>query len=132
MIPAMRCLLDTHAFLWAMAGAPELSASARQAFLDPANELYLSVASAWEMAIKASIGKLHLGRPLSDLVGPELSALAIRLLPVELAHVLAVEHLPFHHRDPFDRVLVAQALAEGLVLLSRDAVFDRYGVRRTW
>lgn len=128
----MRYLLDTHTFLWAAAGSPELSDRARRILTDPKPELFLSVASAWEMAIKVSLGKLILARPLAAMLSEGLRGQGIHLLAVHLDHVLAVARLPFHHRDPFDRLIIAQAVAEELVVVGRDEVFDRYGVRREW
>lgn len=128
----MRILLDTHAFLWAAADAPQLSPKARALFTAADNELLLSVASVWEMAIKASLGKLRLELPLDRLVRGGLAQPGLRLQHIELDHALRVRRLPWHHRDPFDRLLVAQALAEGVPLLSRDAAFDAYGVERIW
>lgn len=128
----MRYLLDTHTYLWALAGAPELSQTAADVFGDDHAALFLSVTSVWEMAIKASLGKLSLGVSLRDMVVDERKAQGIALLPIDLRHTLAVEELPFHHRDPFDRLLVAQALTEDLVVLGRDASFDAYGCNRLW
>jgi PIN domain nuclease of toxin-antitoxin system len=128
----MRVLLDTHAFLWAAADAPEFGRRARKSYLDPETDLLLSVASVWEMAIKTGLGKLRLTIPLDELVERGLSSQGIALLPIALEHVLAVRALPFHHRDPFDQLLAAQALAEGVPILSADGVFERYGVKRIW
>lgn len=127
-----RFLLDTHAFLWAITDAPGMSETGRSVFLENDNQLLLSTASVWEMSIKAGLGKLELTLPLKDLVTRQMADQGILLLPIELEHTFAVQHLPFHHRDPFDRLLVAQALCEGLTLLSADSVLDRYGVSRLW
>ena len=128
----MRILLDSHAFLWAITDSSELSATAREALMDTGNDLHLSVASAWELAIKVSIGKLRLQMPLEDLLQSAKLDLGLRILPIELAHALAVQNLAFHHRDPFDRLLLAQAKVNGLSLLSRDAIFDHYEIQRIW
>jgi PIN domain nuclease of toxin-antitoxin system len=128
----MRVLLDTHAFLWAAAGHPSLGKRARRVYLDPGNRVHLSTASVWEMAIKASLDKLKLTVPLEDLVVEALEEQSVALLPIELDHVLRVQSLPFHHRDPFDRLLAAQALCEEIAILSSDSVFDAYGVDRVW
>jgi PIN domain nuclease of toxin-antitoxin system len=128
----MRLLLDSHAFLWAITDSNELSTKARDVLTDPDNELFLSVASIWELAIKASIGKLTLRMPLGDLLLSARHDLGLRVLQVELDHALAVQDLPFHHRDPFDRLLVVQARSKGMPILSRDAVFDRYELPRIW
>ncbi len=128
----MRLLLDTHTFLWFVAGAEELSESARTTLEDADNERFLSIASVWEMAIKASLGKLTLGLPLIDLVQGGAVDNGIALLPIELSHAAAVVDAPWHHRDPFDRLLIAQARTEGLTIVGRDVVFDLYGVSRHW
>ncbi|MDD5309123.1 MAG: type II toxin-antitoxin system VapC family toxin [Deltaproteobacteria bacterium] len=128
----MRVLLDTHAFLWTAADAPELGREARRCWLDPATCPLLSVASVWEMAIKAGLGKLRLDMPLDELVAQGIEGQGIALLPIDLSHALAVRTLPLHHRDPFDRLLAAQALAEKVPILSADDTFDRYGVKRIW
>lgn len=127
----MRFLLDTHAFLWLADDDPRLTPLCRSLFADVAHEFLLSAASVWEMAVKASIGKLSLSTSLDGLVrgGRERG---IRSLDVSAAHALAVEHLPFHHRDPFDRLLVAQAFSEGLQLVSCDDQLDAYPVKRVW
>ena len=127
-----RYLLDTHSFIWLAAGDDRLSDTCSDIYLDTANDFYLSMASLWEMAIKASLGKLSLGRPLSVLIETAKKTQGARILPIELEHVCEVEGLPFHHRDPFDRLLVAQAKIEGLPLMSCDAVFDLYGIQRVW
>jgi PIN domain nuclease of toxin-antitoxin system len=128
----MKLLLDTHALLWFLGGSGRLSATARIAIEDLANERLFSVAGAWEIAIKASLGKLELTAPFEALVPGELRANAIELLPIRPAHLVAVMALPFHHRDPFDRMYVARAAAEGAALVSADPALDAYGVRRIW
>lgn len=128
----MRLLLDTHVFLWALMDDPKLSDPAREAFLDPANDLLLSVASAWEIAIKASLGKLAMPQPLGRFLRQQLDRNSIGLLPLELNHAVRVATLPFHHRDPFDRLLVAQSLEEHLPILSADSALDAYEVQRIW
>ena len=128
----MKILLDTHAFLWAIADAPSLSRAAKDAFEDEENELLLSLASTWEMAIKISLGKLTLGKPLDVLLPEQMARNSIVHLSIESRHAFHVAALPFHHRDPFDRLLAAQCLVDDLTLLSANPVFDRYGVRRVW
>jgi PIN domain nuclease of toxin-antitoxin system len=128
----MRLLLDTHAFLWFVMGSPNLSASARALIEDVANERFLSVASLWEMAIKVSIGRLTLSAPFDVLIPDQLSLNGIELLGIEVSHTSAVSTLFFHHRDPFDRLLVAQAIVENMPLISVDTAFDMYAVKRLW
>jgi PIN domain nuclease of toxin-antitoxin system len=125
-------LLDTHAFLWMASGDPRLGDSAAATILRNDTDLYLSVASVWELAIKSSLARLKLHLPLEMLVRQQRERNAIRLLDVALQHALRVEMLPFIHRDPFDRLLIAQALEEDLTILSRDDLLDDYAVRRVW
>ena len=130
----MRLLLDTHTFLWFVNNAPPLTGTQALSLLqDNKNELLLSVASVWEMAIKAGIGKLALAQPLETFVPAQMRANAIGLLPIEPRHAFHVAQLPLHHRDPFDRLLIAQSIVEGMPLLSADATFDDYaGLQRIW
>jgi PIN domain nuclease of toxin-antitoxin system len=127
----MKLLLDTHAFMWWDSDPAQLSAPALAALRDPANEVWLSVVSVWEMVIKAQLGKLMLRLPLADIVSQQ-QANGLRVLAVSLAHVLAVEGLPAIHKDPFDRLLIAQANVEGSELISADQVVGQYPVRVLW
>lgn len=128
----MRVLLDTHAFLWWILDAAELSKRAKRTIASPANECLFSAASCWEIAIKASTGKLDIDGTIERFVPHHLALNGFRELPVDIGHAAGVARLPFHHRDPFDRLLVSQALAEDLAIVSADPVFRRYGVRRIW
>ena len=128
----MRLLLDTHAFLWWVTDAPELSAAARAAIQDPEAECLVSLATCWEMAIKQSLGKLKLDVPLEQFVPTHMATNGFLQMEIEFRHVARVADLPFHHRDPFDRLLAAQAMVENLPLVSNDLAFDDYGVRRLW
>lgn len=128
----MRLLLDTHAFLWWVADAPELSTRARGAIAATDNECLLSAASCWEMAIKVSVGKLDLDGLVERFVPHHLAVNGFQELPVEIRHAARVARLPFHHRDPFDRLLASQALEEHLAIVSADPIFRRYGVKRIW
>jgi PIN domain nuclease of toxin-antitoxin system len=128
----MKLLLDTHTFLWLVEGSPNLSAAAQAALTDPANELYLSVASVWELAIKTGNKKLVLTEPLDQFVGKWTVTYQLALLPIDTSHALAVAGLPDHHRDPFDRILIAQAQVEGMTLVSADAKFTPYSVPILW
>ena len=128
----MRLLLDTHAFLWWITDDPSLSNAARAAIANGKSQCFLSVASCWEMAIKSSIGKLRLTKPVERFIPEELAANDFQLLAMDFKHAAKVETLPFHHRDPFDRLLVAQSLTEKMTLLSADAVLSEYGVKRLW
>ena len=124
----MRLLLDSHAFLWWVRDDPALTRRARTAIADAENECFLSHASVWEMAIKASLGKLKLPTTVERFVVEHCEANSFRLLPLTLGHIALVEGLPFHHRDPFDRLLIAQARHERMTLVSRDPSLKAYGV----
>ena len=128
----MRLLLDTHAFLWFFIGNTSLSATARALIEDESNEKFFSVASLWEIAIKVSIGKLTLSAPFDDIFPDQIANNGIDLLGITSAHVSAITTLPFHHRDPFDRLLIAQALIEQMQIVSADAALDAYSITRIW
>ena len=128
----MKLLLDTHAFLWWVEGTPAIGRRARAAVSNPDNEVFLSVASCWELAIKLSLGKLRLIETLDRFIPEQLRLNGFSLLAVELRHVVRVAGLPFHHRDPFDRLLATQALEDGLALVSSDRLFRKYGVTVVW
>ncbi len=128
----MRVLLDTHVFLWFITDDRRLSSRAREIMEDPENDLLLSIASLWEIAIKASLGKLTLARPFGELMPHELAENAIEILPIRLDHLTTLTSLPFHHRDPFDRLIVAQAVVEEMPVLSGDSAFSRYPARLLW
>ena len=128
----MRLLLDTHAFLWWVDDDKRLSRNARTAIADRTNECLVSVASCWEIAIKVSLGKLALGSSVDRFLPAQMAANGFHLLAIEFAHTARVSHLTFHHRDPFDRLLAAQALVDDLSVVSRDRIFRRYGVKRVW
>jgi PIN domain nuclease of toxin-antitoxin system len=128
----VKLLLDTHAFLWFLAGDAKLSAKARRRVEDPRNESFVSIASVWEIAIKLGLGKLRLADSLAETLERATRGNDIALLPVSKAHAIAVSLLPDHHRDPFDRMLVVQAQAEEMALVTGDHAFDEYGVPRIW
>ena len=127
-----RLLLDTHAFLWWVNDAPEMTAAARSTISDGNNECYLSLASCWEMSIKSSLGKLRLAKPIERFVSEQLTANGFTLLNIELRHTAKVEKLPFYHRDPFDRLLIAQAMTEKMTLITADKAMTEYGVKVLW
>ncbi len=128
----MKLLLDTHAFLWWIGDDARLSAPAREAIADPGNEVSFSVASAWELAIKSSLGRFDPEGNLGSFLGEQVRHNSFRVLPVSLAHAVEVSSLPGHHRDPFDRLLVAQALVEKLILVSRDPQLRKYAAPILW
>lgn len=128
----MRLLLDTCTFLWLLAGAPELSARAQALFADPDNDMYLSAASAWEIAIKHTMGRLPLPEPPERFVPDGRARHGIEGLPVDEDSALHVGRLPPLHRDPFDRMLVSQAIVHGLAILGPDPLVAQYPVRTLW
>ena len=128
----MRLLLDTHTLLWWVEDAPQLSDRARKAIAAADAECHVSLASAWEMAIKCQLGKLKLATSVRQYFPSQLAANGFVQLDIAFRHVARVESLEFHHRDPFDRLIAAQALEEKLTLVSADAIFESYGVKRLW
>jgi PIN domain nuclease of toxin-antitoxin system len=128
----LRLLLDTHALIWWLGGDRSLSRPARNAIADNANTVLVSAASAWEIATKHRSGKLPLAGALAADLAGALATQGFAGLPITLQHGEAAGRLPGPHKDPFDRMLVAQALSEGLVLVSNEAAFDAYGVTRLW
>lgn len=128
----MNLLLDTHTLLWFLRDDSSLSAAAKALIVDPTNHKFVSVASCWEIAIKAARKKLSLAEPSGVLLGRELPQNGFDLLHIELRHATHVELLPEHHKDPFDRLLAAQSLLEGMPIVSVDSQLDSYGVNRLW
>lgn len=128
----MKVLLDTHVLLWWITDSDRLSERARQVMEDGANELYFSAGSGWEIAIKARLGKLRLPEEPERFIAEQLNLNAILPLPVHMSHALRVYNLPEHHRDPFDRLLVAQAQLEDLPILTSDSIIADYDVRIIW
>ena len=128
----MRLLLDTCTFLWIVSGSSELSKRAAQWFSDPANELFLSVVSAWEIAVKYSLGNLQLPAPPMDFVVSQREAHAIATLPLTEEEALYLPKIPKLHRDPFDRMLICQAVAGGLTILTPDPLISQYPIRTLW
>jgi PIN domain nuclease of toxin-antitoxin system len=122
----MKLLLDTHIFIWWADQPEKLSPTALSALEDEANELLLSVASVWEMQIKIQLGKLKLSLPLKELIKSQQETNELTLLPVALTHVLALDALPLHHKDPFDRLLIAQSTEEDLTLVTADSQLSAY------
>ena len=128
----MKILLDTCTFLWIVGGAPDLSAEARRAFTNSGNEVYLSAVSAWEISVKHALGRLPLPQPPSRFVPFERARHRIEALPLEEPAALAIERLPDRHRDPFDRMLVCQAIAHGMTILTPDPLIAQYPVPTAW
>lgn len=127
----MKLLFDTHSFLWFIEDNPRLSERAKTLF-ESDTELFISAASLWEIAIKLSIGKLALTQPFELFIPNHLARNAIEELPITVEHLALLSTLPFHHRDPFDRLVIAQATVERLPVVSIDRDFDPYGVNRVW
>ncbi|MBX7243355.1 MAG: type II toxin-antitoxin system VapC family toxin [Bacteroidia bacterium] len=121
----MRLLLDTHTFLWYYSGSPELSEYARECIDNPKNEFWVSIASIWGIAIKNSIGKLDLDKSFDDFC-KDVVEKGFTFLPIDMAHIMKSAKLPFHNRDPFDRIIVAQAISENLDFVTRDGVMESY------
>lgn len=128
----MRVLLDTHAYLWFLAGDERLRLRGRDLITDPAPDLLFSVASLWEIAIKHSLGKLPLSQPFADTFPSVLDRDRVQVLPIEARHLARLVELPHHHRDPFDRLIVAQVIAEGVPVLTRDGAFAAYPAETIW
>ena len=128
----MRILVDTHALIWWSTEDPQLSLPASNAIRDESSEVYISAATAWELATKYRIGKLPEAQELVENIRSYLADQNFEELPVTIANALRAGSLPSHHRDPFDRMLIAHAISEDLVLVSNETLFDRYGVRRLW
>jgi len=125
----MKLLLDTHIFIWWADQPEKLPPAALSALEEDANELLLSVVSVWEMQIKIQLGKLKLTLPLKELLRKQQETNDLTVSPVALTHVLALDALPFHHKDPFDRLLIAQSIEEGLTIVTADSQFSSYSVK---
>ncbi len=128
----MKLLLDTHTFIWWDSEPGKLSSQVLALCQDRQNFLLLSVASVWEMQIKLQLDKLRLTLPLSDLIESQRRTNHLEIVAVLLPHVLALQHLPAYHKDPFDRLLIAQATIEGMVIVSNDPLFSRYTDKVVW
>ena|SRR3989338_3443563 len=128
----MKALLDTHAFLWWITDNPMLSSHVRKIISDGRNELFFSAASGWEIAIKAQLGRIKIPDKPEIFISEQMIANAIQSLPIQISHAFHVYNLPSHHRDPFDRMLIAQAQLEGLPILTNDPQISRYPVKVIW
>ena len=128
----MRVLLDTHTFLWFLLEDPQLSTTASDVIIDPTNDVEVSPATYWEIAIKIRLGKYALPEPYDIFIEREITTNDFHILPIEPKHTAVLTTLPLHHRDPFDRLLIAQALVEAMPILSVDTAFDAYPVTRLW
>jgi PIN domain nuclease of toxin-antitoxin system len=128
----MKMLLDTHVFIWLDSAPEKLSSTALAVCQEQRNTLYLSMASIWEMQIKQQLGKLALKLPLQQLVEWQCLHNSLQILPITTGHIYALNDLPPHHKDPFDRLILVQAKLENLTLISADSIFNRYGMDLFW
>jgi len=128
----MNLLLDSHSFVWMHEEPHKLSVKVAYEILNPANQIFLSVAGVWELQIKIALGKFSFSDTFENVLAQERQANNLRILPVNLAHALYLENLPPHHKDPFDRLLISQAIVENLILVSTDANFAKYQVNLLW
>jgi len=128
----MKILLDTHAFVWWNLTPEKLSLNGLNLIDNQENILYLSIASIWEMQIKISINKLHFDNPLPEIITYQRNINNVQILPIELENIWQLKNLPLHHRDPFDRMLIAQAMTEKIPILSIDSIFQNYSVNVIW
>ncbi|OCQ94824.1 twitching motility protein PilT [Nostoc sp. MBR 210] len=124
--------MDTHTFIWYVTDNLRLSNPVLELINDEDNKIFLSIASIWEMGIQQGIGKLTFNLPLEMLITQQISINDFSVLDIKISHVSTVSQLPLHHRDPFDRMLIAQAIVENLPILSADTIFDAYSVKRLW
>ena len=128
----MKILLDTHIFLWLITDNDRLSDKSKQAFINSDNELFFSIASYWEICIKISIGKLKLSKNWDKIIKDELMVNSVKLLPISTEHCFQITQLPFHHRDPFDRIIISQAIIEKMHIMTIDSYFSQYEVNIVW
>lgn len=128
----MRFLIDTHTLLWIVDDDPKLSDKAKKIFLNNNNDIFVSIASIWEMVIKISLKRLEIPGTLSEFVKEHIRGSKIEIMSIDLNHLYQLENLPFIHRDPFDRIIIAQAIIENIPVISKDEVFDGYPIQRIW
>ncbi len=128
----MRVLLDTHSLLWYLNDDASLSMVAKSVINDPVNDVLVSIVSLWEIAIKTSLGKLSISQPFAEFIPKQIVENQFDILSISLEHLAQVTILPFHHRDPFDRLLIAQSLIENISIVGRDSVFKTYGASTIW
>jgi len=128
----MKLLLDTHTFLWFIMGNSKLSTTARNYIEDTSNDKYISIVSLWEIAIKNSIGKLNLSGSFASVISSQIQLNGFEILDISFQHLVLVSSLPFHHRDPFDRLIISQSIVDFMPILGTDLLFDLYPITRFW
>jgi PIN domain nuclease of toxin-antitoxin system len=128
----MKALLDTHTFLWWVADDPQISLNAKDIISNPDNEIYFSIVSAWEIIIKVGTGKLTLSEPAEIYIPSRVASNQFETIPVQMSHILRINNLPSFHKDPFDRLLIAQSLVEDLALITVDGAITRYPIKTIW
>jgi PIN domain nuclease of toxin-antitoxin system len=128
----MNLLADTHVFIWSFSDPKKLPSAVATEFRNPANQIFLSVASVWEMQIKITLGKMIFNDTLENIIIEQQTVNGIQILPVQLSHALYLENLPYHHKDPFDRLLISQAIVENMTLISGDSIFSLYAINLLW
>ncbi len=128
----MDLLLDTHTLLWFIGGGDDLSAATRRAIEEPNNNKFVSIVSVWEISIKVALGKIDLTASFDQLFPEQLEINGFGLLPIKVVHTALIASLPYHHRDPFDRMLISQAIEDDMTIVGADKAFDDYGIPRLW
>lgn len=128
----MQYLIDTHVLLWLTNNDNRLSAKVKKIFLDDKNIILISQASIWEMAIKISLEKLDLKESIKDFVQTKIIGNGIKILQISTKHFYVIEDLPFHHRDPFDRLIISQSIIENIPVITKDSTFRKYKIKRIW
>jgi len=128
----MNILLDTHTFLWFIMGSDRLSTTAKDYINDMGNDKYISIVSLWEIAIKVSLGKLNLSGSFDSIIPTQLKLNGFETLDISMQHLIFVSSLPFHHRDPFDRLIISQSITEKMPVVGTDPLFDSYPVTKIW
>ena len=127
----MNLLLDTHTFIWFITGSEQLGKTARRMIENPDNESFISMASIWEMAVKVNIGKLELGKPFEKVID-DVNENGFQILPINFSHLVKYVDLELHHSDPFDRLIVAQAMTDNMIIITGDKYIKKYGVKTLW
>jgi len=128
----VKLLLDTHTFLWLAEDSPKLSSTVKILLDNEDHQLFLSTASVWEMQIKVNTGKLKLGQILSEIIAQQQQINELKILPIKLEHIWQLKNLPLHHKDPFDRMIISQAITEDLPVLTIDSKFNQYPINTIW